>query len=67
MLDDAIGAATGPTEVEVGHTLLRSQLVQNLDFLWRAKNTCISQVDVNDYSKGGYVADLLLRRREQKV
>jgi hypothetical protein len=37
MLDDAIGAATGPTEVEVGHTLLRSQLVQNLDFLWRNK------------------------------
>jgi hypothetical protein len=37
LVDDVVEAAIGPTEVEAGHPLLRSQLVQNLDFLWRNK------------------------------
>jgi hypothetical protein len=34
LVDDALGAPTGPVEVEVGHSVLRGQLVDNLDYLW---------------------------------
>jgi hypothetical protein len=37
MAVDVLEAPTGPVEREAGHSLLRSQLVDNLDYLWNKK------------------------------